>query len=163
VTPEAIEEERRLLYVGMTRAREDLALSWAQARNPGQAARRKPSRFLLPLLPEQARSRSTSSSSRRARMCSVCGTPLSTSAEKTRGRCQGCPAPYDEELFERLREWRRERAKTDEVAAFMVFSNRTLEEVAEHRPQTPGALLEINGIGPDKLQKYGDDLLDILA
>ena len=45
-TPEALEEERRLLYVGMTRARDDLALSWAQARNPGQAARRKPSRFL---------------------------------------------------------------------------------------------------------------------
>ncbi|MDQ4054205.1 MAG: ATP-dependent DNA helicase UvrD2 [Actinomycetota bacterium] len=163
VTPEAVEEERRLLYVGMTRSREDLALSWAQARNPGQAARRKPSRFLMPLLPEQARPRTTSGTARRARMCSVCGTPLSTSAEKTRGRCPGCPAPYDEELFERLREWRRVRAKTDEVAAFMVFSNRTLEEVAEHRPQTPGALLEINGIGPDKLQKYGDDLLEILA
>jgi DNA helicase-2/ATP-dependent DNA helicase PcrA len=163
VTPEAVEEERRLLYVGMTRARADLALSWAQARNPGQAARRKPSRFLLPLLPEQARPRATSGSSRRARMCSVCGTPLSTSAEKNRGRCDGCPAPYDEQLFERLREWRRERAKTDEVAAFMVFSNRTLEAVAEHRPQTPAALLKISGIGPEKLEKYGEDLLEILA
>ena len=162
VTPEAIEEERRLLYVGMTRAREDLALSWAQARNPGQAARRKPSRFLAPLLPDQVQPR-TKSASRRARMCSVCGAPLTTSAEKSRGRCEGCPAPYDEELFDRLREWRRLRAKTDEVAAFMVFSNRTLEEVAEHKPSTPGALLEINGIGPDKLQKYGEDLLQILS
>jgi len=160
-TPEAIEEERRLLYVGMTRAREDLALSWAQARNPGQAARRKPSRFLAPLLPDQPRER-TKASSRRARMCTVCGAPLTTSAEKTRGRCQGCPAPYDEALFDRLREWRRERAKTDEVAAFMVFSNRTLEELAEHRPRTPAALLEINGIGPEKLEKYGDDLLEIV-
>jgi DNA helicase-2/ATP-dependent DNA helicase PcrA len=162
-TPEAIEEERRLLYVGMTRAREHLALSWAQARNPGQAARRKPSRFLGPLLPEQAMSRTTKSSSRRARMCSVCGKPLTSSAEKTRGRCEGCPAPYDEELFDRLREWRRVRAKTDEVAAFMVFSNRTLEEVAEHRPQTPAALLEINGIGPEKLQKYGEEVLEIVG
>jgi DNA helicase-2/ATP-dependent DNA helicase PcrA len=162
-TPEAIEEERRLLYVGMTRAREDLALSWAQARNPGQAARRKPSRFLAPLLPEQALNRSSKASSRKARMCSVCGKPLASSAEKTRGRCAGCPAPYDEELFDRLREWRRVRAKTDEVAAFMVFSNRTLEEVAEHRPQTPAALLEINGIGPEKLQKYGDEVLQIVG
>ncbi len=54
-TPEAVEEERRLLYVGMTRARTDLRLSWAMARNPGQAARRKPSRFLDPLLPDTAR------------------------------------------------------------------------------------------------------------
>ncbi len=162
-TPEAVEEERRLLYVGMTRAREDLALSWAQARNPGQAARRKPSRFLSPLLPEQALLRSTKASRRGARMCSVCGKPLATSAEKTRGRCEGCPAPYDEELFDRLREWRRLRAKTDEVAAFMVFSNRTLEAVAELRPQTPSALLEINGIGPEKLQKYGDEVLQIVG
>ena len=162
-TPEAVEEERRLLYVGMTRARDDLALSWAQARNPGQAARRKPSRFLAPLLPEQALARGTKSSSRKARMCSVCGKPLAGSAEKTRGRCEGCPAPYDEELFERLREWRRVRAKTDEVAAFMVFSNRTLEAVAEHRPQTPSALLEINGIGPEKLEKYGDEVLQIVG
>jgi DNA helicase-2/ATP-dependent DNA helicase PcrA len=162
-TPDAIEEERRLLYVGMTRAREDLALSWAQARNPGQAARRKPSRFLAPLLPDQPRARTKPSSSRRARMCSVCGKPLTSAAEKSRGRCDGCPAPYDEQLFDRLREWRRERAKADEVAAFMVFSNRTLEEVAEHRPRTPAALLEINGIGPEKLEKYGDELLEIMG
>lgn len=96
-------------------------------------------------------------------MCSVCGKPLTSSAEKTRGRCEGCPAPYDEALFDRLREWRRVRAKTDEVAAFMVFSNRTLEEVAEHRPQTPAALLEISGIGPEKLQKYGDEVLQIVG
>jgi DNA helicase-2/ATP-dependent DNA helicase PcrA len=161
-TPEAIEEERRLLYVGMTRAREDLALSWAQARNPGQAARRKPSRFLGPLLPEQVRGRGGPTSSRRARMCSVCGKPLTSAAEKSSGRCAGCPAPYDVQLFDRLREWRRERAKADEVAAFMVFSNRTLEEVAEHRPRTPAALLEINGIGPEKLEKYGEELLAIV-
>ncbi len=162
-TPEAVEEERRLLYVGMTRARDDLAMSWAQARNPGQAARRKPSRFLAPLLPEQATSRDAKASSRKARMCSVCGKPLASSAEKTSGRCVGCPAPYDEELFERLREWRRVRARTDEVAAFMVFSNRTLEAVAEHRPQTPSALLKINGIGPEKLEKYGAEVLQIVG
>ena len=152
-TPEALEEERLLLYVGMTRARDDLAMSWAQARNPGQAARRKPSRFLAPLLPEQATSRDAKASSRKARMCSVCGKPLASSAEKTSGRCVGCPAPYYEELFERLREWRRVRARTDEVAAFMVFSNRTLEAVAEHRPQTPSALLKINGDWPGEARE----------
>ncbi len=45
-TDEAIAEERRLLYVGVTRAREQLYLSWALARSPGGRATRKPSRFL---------------------------------------------------------------------------------------------------------------------
>jgi DNA helicase-2/ATP-dependent DNA helicase PcrA len=70
--------------------------------------------------------------------------------------------PYDEALFERLREWRKERARTDEVAAFMVFSNSTLEQIAEHRPRTPDALLRISGVGPDKLQKYGEELLTLV-
>jgi DNA helicase-2/ATP-dependent DNA helicase PcrA len=158
-TPEAVEEERRLLYVGMTRARTDLRLSWAMARNPGQAARRKPSRFLDPLLPDAPRAASTSGRTRGARMCAECGRPLETKAEKARRRCTECPVPYDEALFERLREWRKERARSDEVAAFMVFSNSTLEKIAEHRPRTPDALLKISGVGPDKLQKYGEELL----
>ena len=45
-TDEAIEEERRLLYVGVTRARERIFLSWALARSPGSRRTRKPSRFL---------------------------------------------------------------------------------------------------------------------
>jgi DNA helicase-2/ATP-dependent DNA helicase PcrA len=161
-TPEAVEEERRLLYVGMTRARIDLRLSWSMARNPGQAARRKPSRFLDPLLPETARATGGPRRSRGARTCLECGRPLETKAEKARRRCTDCPAPYDEALFERLREWRKERARSDDVAAFMVFSNTTLEQIAEHRPRTPAALLKISGVGPDKLQKYGDELLTIV-
>ena len=161
-TPEAIEEERRLLYVGMTRARTDLRLSWASARNPGQAARRKPSRFLDSLLPETQRPVAGSTRTRGARTCAECGRPLQSKAEKARRRCVDCPAPYDEALFERLREWRKERAASDEVAAFMVFSNSTLEQIAEYRPRTPAALLKISGVGPDKLQKYGDELLTLV-
>jgi ATP-dependent DNA helicase UvrD/PcrA len=162
-TPQAVEEERRLLYVGMTRARTDLRLSWATARNPGQAARRKPSRFLHPLLPESARAGTAAPTrSRGARTCVECGRPLESKAEKLRRRCADCPVPYDEALFERLREWRKERARTDEVAAFMVFSNSTLEQIAEHRPRTPDALLRISGVGPDKLQKYGEELLTLV-
>ena len=82
----AIEEERRLLYVGMTRARADLAISWAAARNPGQAARRKPSRFLEPLLPEAARPAPKQAGRKGARTCVECGKPLATA-----GR-QGPPA-----------------------------------------------------------------------
>ncbi len=53
-TPAAVEEERRLLYVGMTRARHRLTVSWALARNPGGRSSRKPSRFLTGLRPQTA-------------------------------------------------------------------------------------------------------------
>jgi DNA helicase-2/ATP-dependent DNA helicase PcrA len=115
------------------------------------------------LLPESARAGSAAPTrSRGARTCVECGRPLESKAEKLRRRCADCPVPYDEELFERLREWRKERARTDEVAAFMVFSNSTLEQIAEHRPRTPDALLRISGVGPDKLQKYGEELLTLV-
>ena len=98
-----------------------------------------------------------------ARMCLECGRPLQTAADKARRRCVDCPAPYDEALFERLREWRTERARDEEIAAFMVFSNATLEEIATRRPQSAKALLAVSGVGPDKLQKYGEDLLDLVG
>ena len=49
---EPVEEERRLLYVGITRARVHLALSWALARNPGGRQSRRPSRFLNGIAPQ---------------------------------------------------------------------------------------------------------------
>ncbi|MDP2774839.1 MAG: ATP-dependent DNA helicase UvrD2 [Nocardioides sp.] len=162
-TPAAIEEERRLLYVGMTRARIDLALSWAQARNPGQAARRKPSRFLDPLLPASARQQPGGAKSRKVANCRECGKPLRTGAEKKRGRCGDCPASYDEALFERLREWRKERAGVDEVPAFVIFTDATLQLIAEHKPQSQQALLRISGVGESKLERYGDDVLALVG
>jgi DNA helicase II / ATP-dependent DNA helicase PcrA len=48
--PQAVAEERRLLYVGMTRARDRLTVSWSARRSPDQARRRPPSRFLQPTL-----------------------------------------------------------------------------------------------------------------
>ncbi len=163
-TPAAVEEERRLLYVGMTRARVDLSLSWSAARNPGGRASRKPSRFLDPLLPEEARARAEQQPrSRKVAGCRECGKPLSTGAEKKRGRCEDCPASYDEELFERLREWRRDRAAEESVPAFVIFTDATLQLIAEHKPQTPQAMLKISGIGQSKLDRYGEDVLALVG
>ncbi len=162
-TPAQIEEERRLLYVGMTRARRDLALSWALARQPGGRGSRKPSRFLTPLLPQDALPPPKPPRSKGARMCLECGRPLQTAADKTRRRCADCPTPYDEELFERLRQWRTERAREEEIAAFMVFSNATLEEIATRRPQSTRDLLKVSGVGKEKLQKYGEELLGLVS
>ncbi|MFC7496938.1 MULTISPECIES: ATP-dependent DNA helicase UvrD2 [unclassified Nocardioides] len=162
-SPAAVEEERRLLYVGMTRARVDLALSWSLARNPGGRASRKPSRFLDPLLPESARAEAAQPRSRKVARCRECGRPLSTGAEKKTGRCADCPASYDEELFERLRAWRKERAGEEGKPAFVVFTDATLQLIAEHKPRTADALLRINGIGRSKVEKYGDEVLELVG
>jgi len=164
--PVAIEEERRLLYVGLTRARRDLALSWAAARNPGGRATRKPSRFLDvaetgvgPGTGATSRTRRT----RKAMTCRECGKPLDTAAEKKIGRCADCPASYDEALYERLREWRLARAGEDKVPAFVVFTDATLQLLAEHRPASERELLRISGVGKRKVEQYGDDVLALVA
>ncbi len=162
-TPAQVEEERRLLYVGVTRARRELRLSWSAARNPGGRGSRKPSRFLEPVLPDSARPAEPSTRRRGAMTCRECGRPLTTPVEKKRARCEDCPASYDEALFERLREWRKARAEEEKVPAFVVFSDATLQMIAEVRPTDETSLLRISGIGRSKLDKYGDEVLSLLA
>jgi DNA helicase-2/ATP-dependent DNA helicase PcrA len=162
-TDAEVEEERRLLYVGMTRAREHLVVSWAAARTPGGRGNRQPSRFLQSLLPAEARAASAKPKQRRAVNCRECGKPLSSAAEKKRGRCADCPASYDEELFERLRVWRKETADEESVPAFVVFTDATLQLIAEQRPTSAAALLRISGVGPAKLERYGDALLGVVG
>ena len=158
-----IEEERRLLYVGMTRARQHLVLSWAAARTPGGRGNRRPSRFLDDLLPASAQATSAKPRSRRAAHCRECGRPLAGAVEKKRGRCADCPASYDEELFERLRAWRKERADEESVPAFVVFTDATLQLIAERRPTSEADLLRISGVGPAKLQRYGEAVLGVVG
>ncbi|HET6651253.1 MAG TPA: ATP-dependent DNA helicase UvrD2 [Nocardioides sp.] len=164
--PAAVEEERRLLYVGMTRARRHLAVSWAVARNPGSRSSRKPSRFLTGLRP-QVRSDVVETERSRKRKgvanCRTCGKPLGSTAERKVGRCEDCPAAYDEELFERLRTWRVERAAEEKVPAYVVFTDLTLQAIAEVKPADAVALRRISGIGEAKMTKYADDVLALVG
>jgi DNA helicase-2/ATP-dependent DNA helicase PcrA len=123
-SPERLAEERRLFYVGITRAKRWLTITWT--------AGAKPSRFLREL--------------------GVVGASRPR-AEK--------PAPTPE--FEALRRWRAERAKADEVPAYVVFHDSTLHEIAAVRPQTREELSAISGVGPTKLERYADGVLASLA
>lgn len=73
------------------------------------------------------------------------------------------PAPYDLEMFEKLRQWRAGKARADKVSAFIIAHNSLLEELARRKPQTTQAMLGIKGFGQQKLDKYGPEILRILV
>ncbi len=171
-TPETVDEERRLLYVGITRAREFLNFSWSTARTPGGRANRRPSRFLDGLRPAGVGGAPTAGkpvAGRKARktaapsVCRVCGQVLTTGAERKIGRCATCPAGYDEAVFEDLRQWRLQEATAADVPAFVVFTDATLIAIAEAAPQDLDELAALPGVGPAKLERYGEAVLEIVA
>ncbi|MCK9870671.1 MULTISPECIES: ATP-dependent DNA helicase UvrD2 [Nocardiopsis] len=164
-TDEQVEEERRLFYVGVTRAREHLAMSWSLARSPGGRKTRKPSRFLDGLRPA-----SPSTASRRAERrkggvtrCRVCSATLTDAAERKLGRCLDCPSSYDEALLERLRDWRRACAQEQKVPAYVIFTDATLQAVAEQEPGSLTQLAAVSGVGAVKLDRYGEAVLALVA
>ena len=142
--PAALEEERRLLYVGLTRARVHLTLSWAERRESrGRDARRRPSRFIDEIRPVPTRH--------------VRQLPDAFEA----------PAPTHDPsadpLFAALRAWRSEQARAEAVPAYVVAHDQTLAAIADARPSTMPALRRVRGMGPAKLDKYGDEILRIVA
>lgn len=165
--PDAVEEERRLLYVGLTRAREHLHLSWAKARQPGGRGGRKPSRFLTGLRPDASAPVPAAALRSRAQqpapLCRGCSAPLSTGAERKVGRCTSCPPTYDEATFDALRTWRLVVAAAASLPAYVVFTDATLVAIAERRPGDVAGLAAIPGIGAAKRERYGEQVLAVLA
>ena len=168
----AIEEERRLLYVGMTRARLDLRISWATARNPGGRASRRPSRFLdatASVLGAGARSMPKKAPAPKTLKaptpvtCRGCGADLVSAARRKIGRCEDCPPTYDEAVFEALRTWRLTVARALSVPAYVVFTDATLTAIAEARPGGLPELARITGVGAVKLDQHGGAVLEILG
>ncbi|MFC5280914.1 ATP-dependent DNA helicase UvrD2 [Arcanobacterium canis] len=141
---EGIAEERRLLYVGITRAKEELFISYAIGN--GKRANRKVSRFLLPFWPKP-QSRSAQSRKRVAQV-------KADYEQATQG---------DRDLFEALRIWRAEVAEQIGKPAYVIFHDTTLFEIAIRKPATLAELGAMKGIGSTKLMRYGDGVLAQVA
>ena len=138
VTDEQVDEERRLLYVGVTRARESIMLSWSLSRAPGGRRSRRRTRFLHGIASAAA------------------------PAPVQRRRGPELPDGVDPELHTRLRAWRTARAETQKVPAYVVLTDATLAQLAARQPADVAALVAVPGIGQQKLDRYGEDVLAIV-
>ena len=159
---EQIEEERRLFYVGVTRAREHLHMSWSLARQEGGHKNRTRSRFLDGLVPELEVEQSPQRL-KRAKRCRVCGNQLGTPAEKSLGRHEECEPSFDEAVYAALKRWRLDVSRAAGQPAFVVFTDATLMSIAEAMPADERELLGVSGVGPVKVDNYGAGVLEVLG
>lgn len=148
---EDVEEERRVFHVAITRGIEAVTVladddrpSPFLAELDGSAAKHAPRRLARPL--GAARSAAAS-------------TPAA------KGRATADPDLEGEDLvvFEELRRWRAELAKRQGGPAFIIFGDAPLKDIARQRPADLRALSKVKGVGPSKLESYGDDVLEIVA
>ncbi|GAB3965157.1 DNA helicase RecQ [Plantactinospora veratri] len=79
------------------------------------------------------------------------------------GTAAAALSPAAEPVFERLRAWRAATAKEQGVPAYVIFHDATLRQIAAEPPRTLAELARVNGVGENKLAKYGQQILDALA
>jgi DNA helicase-2/ATP-dependent DNA helicase PcrA len=176
-TPEALDEERRLFYVAVTRAQHHLFCSWAGERTFGtRTVSRAPSPYLEQVQAaiaalgagpsadwrrhlEAERSRLASRSRRAERS----DRPARAGGGRGEAPADEPPlSPEEQATFESLRDWRASVAKAADVPAFVVFHDKTLRAIARRRPQSTDDLLAVAGLGPVKVDRYGDALLQVV-
>ena len=160
-----VEEERRVFHVALTRCSESVTLICGDEPSPFLSELHK----LAPPAPRERAQREQRQSAAGAGAQGRSG--VSAPKDRKRDKDPDSPSarpdpptdPQGAAVFEALREWRRERSQSDGVPAFVVFHDTTLIEIAHRRPAARAELLLVPGIGPTKLERYGDDVIALLA
>lgn len=174
-TAAAQDEERRLIYVAATRAEDHLHLSWAKKRTFGsRLGNRRPSPYLETVeLALELLDRGTGPVDLRDAVASArteLDRAAAAAAARPRGRGRSDRASGADRLtgeqqqtLDRLKRWRLDRSRAANVPAFVIFNDATLTEMALARPRTARELLDIGGVGPVKAERFGPELLELIA
>jgi DNA helicase-2/ATP-dependent DNA helicase PcrA len=170
-------EERRLFYVALTRARDELVLSWAEHRTFGtRTSPRSPSPYLEEIAPALAALRvgerpadwRENLERQRRRLDDGRAGRSGRAGRRARSAGGGTDGddelePADRQVFEALRQWRADAARAANVPAYVVFHDSTLRAIAVARPGSAEELLTVAGIGPVKAGRFGSDVLRVVA
>ncbi len=141
-----VEEERRVFHVALTRSSVSTTVL-ADKASPSQFLDELEGRVSPVAAPAKALEQRAAS----------------TKTGRARERAGASPEPeYDDAVFALLRVWRSERAKRDSVSAYIVFHDAVLKAVAARQPTNLAELAQVKGVGPAKLDNYGDELLAAL-
>jgi len=148
----AVAEERRLLYVALTRAKDRILCSWANNRHfSGNKRTRDPSPWLFNI--ERAIQNLEKPLTQKEQITKV----KSARRKKTKNHL-----PETQQVRE-LKEWRLSVSRAADVPAFVIFNDETLLNLLEVKPTNLDELLKIKGIGPVKAERYGKEILDLVS
>ncbi len=169
-SPASEAEERRLLYVALTRAARRLHATWARRRSfGGRTVPRQPSPWLEALHratrgdpPEAVATVSEWRDRLRAQRDALRSRRHERGVPVDRADTGTWPEP-DSALLAALRAWRAHVSRTSGVPAHVVLHDRTLDALAVLAPRTEAELLEVPGLGPVKATRFGSSILTLIA
>lgn len=157
-------EERRLLYVALTRAHEELQCSWAERRRfSGTPVRRSPSPWLATIEAAVQAIEAEGPTGDWRRYLDEERTRLRSVDGRAVAAVPMLGDDADPEVLAALKAWRARAARAAGVAPYVIFHDTTLAAVAQLQPGDRAALLSVPGLGPVKAERYGEALLALVA